>query len=91
MGLTSKTAKSSSRAGKYSYKSENTYNYTLKSQITQLQAGAPPSDRRHATLAKIMVNLAKSCLTIVKIMANYDTWNACQDHGKITMVSCIIV
>ena len=21
--------------------------------------------------------------TLVKIMANHDTWNACQDHGKI--------
>ena len=33
--------------------------------------------------------------TLVKIMANHDTWNACQDHdkimedhGKITMVCC---
>ena len=34
----------------------------------------------------IMVNLAESLLTIgtlVKIMANHDTWNACQDHNKI--------
>ena len=48
-----------------------------------------------------MVNHGK----LVKIMANHDTWNACQDHGKImarswqdhgkttmvTHVSCIIV
>ena len=32
-----------------------------------------PGDRRHATLAKIM--------------SNHDTWNACQDHGKIMVLS----
>ena len=34
-----------------------------------------------------MVNLAWLIMvnhgTLVKIMANHDTWNACQDHGKI--------
>ena len=60
------------------------------------QRTSKPSDRRHATLAKIMVNLAKSWLTmvplsrswlimihgtLVKIMVR--SW---QDLGKITMV-----
>ena len=26
--------------------------------------------------------------TLVKIMANHDTWNACQDHGKIRSNYC---
>ena len=26
--------------------------------------------------------------TLVKIMANHYTWNACQDHGKIMARSC---
>ena len=30
-------------------------------------------------LLKIMVNHG----TLVKIMANHDIWNACQNHGKI--------
>ena len=60
-----------------------------------------PSVRSHGTLAMIMVNLVKSWLTMVplsrSIMANHDTWKACQDngdimarswqgHGKITLV-----
>ena len=66
-----------------------------------------PKVRNHETLAMIMVNLAKSWLTMVplssswqimihgllvkvKIMANHDTWNACQDHGKIMVRSCKI-
>ena len=48
-----------------------------------MKQGKVPSDRRHVTFAKIMVNLAKSWLTMVKIMAYHDTWNDFQDHGKI--------
>ena len=81
------------------------YSIPLFYSVAQLRMNSPtltaPSDRRHATLAKIMVNLAKSWLrswlikTLVKIMSNHDTWNAAchimarswQDLGKITMVN----
>ena len=57
----------------------NSKSETWKTWRNELELNSHPSVWSHGILAKIMVNYN----TLVKIMANHDTWNACQDYGKI--------